>query len=257
MDPAVRSRRIWVTRPQGREAAAGTLLRPAARPPPAHPSRPPPRAQQAREGADGQEQALWAGGPRAEPAHSIARFSGVPEAAGGLPKSVSHVRFVPQNDRRPPVHAGGHRPCTVLGTWGGDTAAAMARATPTSWLSWLGPLPSEVATAPAPGTACSLSRFPGGGLGGWPRGRSSGLLPPAVHAQGQPPEHAPSAAARAGRQDAGPALVSSTRRSPRMPSLKGAEGGGSLPGDAAARTGHGGCRRKPQNQTIPLGSDVW
>lgn len=38
--------------------------------------------------------------------------------------------------------------------------------------------------------------------------------------------------------------------------LEGAEGGGSLPGDAAAGTGHGDCRRKLQNQMFPLGSDV-
>lgn len=72
--------------------------------------------------------------------------------------------------------------------------AAMARATPTSWLSWLGPLPSEPAPAPAQSTACSLSRFLVAVWGGG-RGRSSGLLPPAVQAQDQPLEHMPSAAA--------------------------------------------------------------
>lgn len=93
--PVVRSWRVRGTRPQGREAAAGTLLRPAARPPPARRSRPPPHAEQAQEGADGQEPALWAeevligGVPRAAPALSIARFSGVP--GGG--RWTSQERF--------------------------------------------------------------------------------------------------------------------------------------------------------------------
>lgn len=187
-------------------------------------------------GADGQEPALWAEG-----------FLCVGGTEGGASSLHRLLLWRPARERLPREVRATGTTGALLSTWEAQALHRPWRRGGTPRQQWeshsnepavaVGSLPSELPPRR------SLKPQP---LSWW---RFGGAGRRAVR-----PEQA--------RQDAGPALVSSTlvsstRHSPRTPSLKGAEGGGSLPGDAAAGTGHGDRRQKPQNRTILRGSDVW